>query len=77
MHDVLAWKECELSGHALHSVFPVSILYVPGAQATHSSLYVPCHPALHTQAVLDSLAIGEYVFDGHLKQSPGAYTETE
>jgi len=77
MHEVLELEECELSGHALHSVFPVSILYVPSKHGVHVPPSGPLDPALHVHVVFDSLATGGYEFGGHRKHSPGAYTDIE
>jgi hypothetical protein len=54
-------------GQETHDAVPVSLLYLPAAHAEHE---VPVYPALHEQALLESLPCGEPALPGQLVQFP-------
>ncbi len=49
----------EFVGHASQDTLPVAFLYFPAAHIVHSPALLPSNPTLQTQAVLDTLEIGE------------------
>lgn len=44
--------EFRLFAHAIHDEDPVTLLYFPATQATHTSPVIPVYPGLHAQSAL-------------------------
>ena len=64
---VLPGAEIESDGQLSQVASPKPDLYVPAPHWEHVPPSVPVNPALHLQAVITVLAIGDVEFAGHLK----------
>ncbi len=53
---------------SVHTTLPVVILYLPATQVVHTPPSGPVDPALHVQAVITELGLGELEFAGHARQ---------
>jgi hypothetical protein len=53
---------------SVHATLPLLVLYLPATHPEHKSPSAPVYPALHVQAVIAELELGEYEFEEQFKQ---------
>jgi len=56
------------AAQSVQAAEPVAILYLPVTQVVHAPPSGPVDPALHVQAVITELGLGELEFAGHARQ---------